>query len=116
MNRQQILRTFLETIFEISNKEFQEKIWIKGLGPECSSFEEAICHFFDEGEPIMKKYKTYNIGNDQYQKIIILNDKLRKFLDKTPMLVHEENIIFDPEWIEIREKAIDVLKAFNYKK
>lgn len=118
MNKDQegVLKRFLNTIFEISDLEFQEKIWIKGLGPECSSFEEAICDFFDDGEPIIEKYKTFNINNIQYQKINILNDKLRKFLDKTPALVHEENIIFDPEWIEIRKLAKDVLKAFDYKK
>ena len=33
-----VLNRFLETISIISDKNFQKRIWIKGLGPECSDF------------------------------------------------------------------------------
>jgi hypothetical protein len=116
LNKKQILKTFLDTIFEISDLEFQDRIWIKGLGPECSSFDEAICHFFDDGESIFNNYKSFKITTVQYQKILCLKNKLRNFCDANPIRIHEEEIIFDPEWIEIRKIAADVLKAFNYVK
>ena len=116
MYKQQILDCFLETIAEISDKNFQERIWIKGLGPECSSFEEAMCHFFDDGEPILKKYKEFEITKEQYKKIIKLQNELQKYCDKVPVVVNDKDVLSDPEWAKIRKIAKKVLEAFNYKK
>lgn len=43
-----ILKSLLDVISTISDLEYLESIWIKGLGPECSSFEETMCIFFDD--------------------------------------------------------------------
>jgi len=115
-DREGVLRRFLETIAEISDKNFQERIWIKGIGPECSSFEEAICDFFDDGEPILKNYKEFGITDKQYEEVIQLRNELEKYCDKTPEIVYEEEILADPEWYKIQEMAKKVLEAFDYKK
>ncbi len=112
----QILRCFLETIAEISDKDFQERIWIKGLGPECSSFDEAICHFFDDGEDILLNYKKYNISNSQYQLLLILCKRIKKFSDNIPERIEDKIIISEPEWHKIQKMAKKVLKSFNFKK
>ena len=115
-DKEGVLKRFLETIFEISDKDFQERIWIKGLGPECSSFEEAICDFFDDLEPIFKNYKEFEITDAQYEKVIQLRDELQKYCDKVPEIVNEEEILSDPAWDKIIEEAKEVLKTFDYKK
>lgn len=113
-----ILKSLLDVVSTISDLKYQERVWIKGLGPECSSFEETMCNFFDDfnAEEILINYKEYNISDKQYQILLKFYNRLRKFSDKTPSLVHEENIIFDPKWTEIRKLAKDVLKVFDYKK
>ena len=55
-----ILANFLETIEGISDKEYQKRVWIRGEGPEVDDFTETVCHFFDDGDPILKKYKEYS--------------------------------------------------------
>ena len=117
MNRKQILNNFFDTIFEISSLEFQLRIWVQGKGPECSSFEEAICHFFDDGDPILKKYKDYGITKKQYKLLCKLRNLIEAFLDTVPEIVHEETeILPNPEWHKIQKMAKEVLEAFNYKK
>lgn len=118
MNKDQegVLRRFLDTIFEISNQEFQERVWLKGLGPEYSDFDDAICDFFDNGEDIMINYKNYNISDNQFKKINILKNIIKKYCDKIPVRAHTKDILSDPDWFEIRKMAKDVLKVFDYKK
>ncbi len=111
-----VLNRFLETISIISDKNFQERIWIKGLGPECSDFDETICDFFDNGEDIMPNHNKYNISNCQYQILLILYKRIREFSDNTPEGLEDKIIISNPEWYKIREIAKEVLEAFNYKK
>lgn len=116
MDKKQIFNSFFDTIVEFSDKDFQEKIWIKGLGPECSSFEEAICHFFDEGEGIFKSYKDYGISDKNYRLLLELSKKLRAFLNKIPIQPDPHDILIDPKWHEIQKLAKKVLITFNYKK
>ena len=111
-----VLNRFLETISIISDKTFQERIWIKGLGSECSDFDETICDFFDNGEDIMSNSNKYNISNSQYQLLLILCKRIKKFSDNTPERLEDKIIISDSEWYKIQEMAKEVLEAFNYKK
>ncbi len=117
--REGIVKRFLETIYEISNTEFQERIWIKGLGPECSSFEDVICDFFDNGEDIMNNYKNYGITNKQYKVLLRLSKPLDKYSDEVMTYsanINPEVIIKDKKWKKIQKLAKEVLKVFNYKK
>jgi len=41
-----IIRNFLKNISHISDKNYQKRIWIKGEGLECDSFDDACCRFF----------------------------------------------------------------------
>jgi hypothetical protein len=65
--RNYILTQFLSYIFEISDREYQLSVWIRGEGLLCSDFNELVCHFFDDGDPILESYKDYGITNAQYE-------------------------------------------------
>lgn len=41
-------KSIIETLKELSDSEFQQRVWIKGKGPEVSSFDEAINRLFDD--------------------------------------------------------------------
>ena len=111
--RKQILDSFLENLKDISDKEYQKRVWIKGHGPECDDFTETVCDFFDLGEYIFDNYKGYPI-TEQQQKLL---DKFRKefkaFSEKNDF---PEEFIETPEWERIMNLAKEVLKAFNYQK
>ena len=55
IDREQILISVLETIKDISDKEYQRRVWIEGRGPECHDFDEAVCDFFGDGDPPYRK-------------------------------------------------------------
>ena len=111
VNGEQILQSYLDTIYGISNKEYQERVWVRGEGPECDDFTETVCHFFDDGDPVINHYRDYEITYEQYQLLKKFRDDFRVFSDQ-----YNEAFEFinTSEWAEIMEKAKAVLKAFNY--
>jgi hypothetical protein len=110
INRKQIIDTFIRMVDHISDKEYQKRAWIKG---EEADFDEAVCLFFGEGDPILKNYKDFGINENQYVLLKKLRDDFRVFSDKNDF---PEEFIDTLEWKRIRNIAKDVLKAFNYSK
>ena len=99
-------------IQEIANSEFQERVWVRGEGPEVSSFTEAICRLFDD----------YNFDDflDEHWHIFGLSSQLYRMLRKLRNLLNEyeeketdAEIVKDEKWDEIREYAKDVLQEFD---
>ena len=78
-DRKYILNEFLKNISHISDEEYQKRIWIRGEGPECDDFDETVCHFFDDGKPILKNYKDYHITENQYNLLIKLYKEFDDF-------------------------------------
>lgn len=112
-DREYILNEYLRNISHISDKEYQIKVWIEGLGPEVNDFDETVCHFFDDGDPILKNYKKYGITDMQYHLLKEFRDEFRIFADANDF---PEEFIDSQEWAEIMALAKEVLTAFNYKK
>ncbi len=113
INRKQILQSFLDNLYRISNKEYQKRIWIQGKGPEVHDFDEAVCDFFGDGDPILKHYQEYGITDKNYLLLKEFRDQFQAFSDE-----HDwpEEFIDTPEWARIMAMAENVLKAFNYQK
>jgi len=117
--KQQRLNSFIENIAHISDESYQERVWIKYEGPECEEIDDAVCDFFDDGDPILEKYEDFGITKKQYESLKALRKKLDSFLDEHEIFSQEEpasNLIKLPEWKIIMNSAKAVLKAFNYKK
>jgi hypothetical protein len=110
INRQQIMKTFIRIIDHISDKDYQKRVWIKGVGPEVDDFDETVCHFFQEGNGIIEKYKDFELTDHQ-------NQLLRNFLDQFKIFSNEndlpEEFIDTLEWTKITELAAELIKAFK---
>lgn len=111
-DKNQILMSLLETIEGISNKEYQQRVWIRGEGPEIDDFDETVCHFFQEGDGIIQRYKEFDLEKKQYK---LLNDFRYKFKDFCARNDSPIEFIDTPEWENIRKKAKELLKVFHYK-
>ncbi|MES2344396.1 MAG: hypothetical protein V4494_00455 [Chlamydiota bacterium] len=105
----------LKTIESISNKKYQKKIWILAEGPECDDFDETVCCFFEDADFIMKKYKDYEISEEQYQLLKKFYEEFETFADSDEREYLEKDFIDTPEWTHITEMAKNVLKVFNYR-
>lgn len=107
------MNEFLRLISHIGDKEYQKRVWIRNEGPECQAFDDAVCDFFDIGEPILNDYQSFNISEVQYQLLKQLQDEFEVFSDENDF---PEEFIDTPEWAEIVKMANEVLKAFSYTK
>lgn len=111
--KKNIMESFLESISTIADEEYQRRIWIKGLGPECDSFDEFYDYFFNEGDAIIKNYKFFGITKEQY--VILKNFRNELKLVASDYYWPPE-FIDKPEWKRIIAMAQEVLDAFNYSK
>ena len=107
-----ILESFLQNISYTTDVSYQRRVWVKGEGPECHSFDDLVCDFFDLGEPIFEDHKSFGISEIQFKILMKFKDDFDDFCDKYDQ---PEDFIETDDWKEIREKAKEVLKAFNYK-
>ena len=108
------VKTLLETIEGISDKEYQKRVWIRGEGPECDDFCETVNNFSDDADPVLEDYRFYGLTETQYISLKEFSDQLDIFSGKHPG--SELEFIDSPEWHRITEMAKEVLKAFDYKK
>ena len=112
-----ILKGLLGVIWEISDVDFQYRIWIEGSGPEVSSFTEAICGFFDDfnAKELVDHPKAYSLSPLQHLKLSELYNALRAYSDDTPGILDIE-VVQDPQWYTIRNLAKETLLAFDFQK
>lgn len=108
-----ILKSFLETVSYIADISYQHRVWIKGEGPECQSFDDLVCDFFDLGEPIFEDHKSFGIFEVQFKILMNFKDDFDLFCDKYDQPV---DFIDSSDWKMIVNMAQDVLNAFNYNK
>ena len=92
----------LESLEELADIQFQERVWVKGKGPEVSSLEEAICGLFDDsclGMVLDKQGYVYNKTIDA--EIRQLSNELAR-IDTTKNI---EEIVPCSEWRQIASRA-----------
>lgn len=107
------LNEFLRHLSHMQDKKYQRRIWIKNEGPECQAFDDAVCDFFDIGDPILDDYKSFGVTEIQYKLLKTFRNEFKAFSDENDF---PEDFIDTPEWERITEMAKEVLKAFNYHK
>lgn len=109
--KNQIIQELTKRVVRISDQKYQERVWIRGEGPECDDFDETLCQFFDITDPVLDDYKNFHISDTQYHLLIAFCDKLNTFsqYDYPP-----QKFIESPEWKKIMTMANEVLQAFNY--
>jgi hypothetical protein len=107
------LNEYIRIISHIQDKDYQKRIWIRCEGPECQAFDDAVCDFFDIGDPILENYKDFGITENQYELLKKIREQFKAFSDENDF---PEEFIDAPEWAKIMDLAKAVLKAFNYLK
>jgi hypothetical protein len=113
INRKQILASLLNNIQDISDKEYQKRVWIRGEGPECDDFTETCCLFLPASRGVLENHTEFEITDLQYQLLKKLQNAFQAFSDENDF---PEEFIDSPEWAKIMDMAKNVLKAFNYQK
>jgi hypothetical protein len=112
-DKNNILNNHLETISGIADREYQERVWIRGEGPECDDYTESICHFFDDGDPIISDYREYAITERQLSLLVNLRKTVQDFNSNIRFALGAD-FLGSPEWAKITLMAKEVLQAFDY--
>ncbi len=116
MTREQHLKAVLGVVSEFANRAFQERVWLTGAGPEVSSFEEAICRFFDDYDAvglISSLETTHELRTDQVEALKKFSDELNSFAANVPDGSGADKILRDPQWESLRQLAENVLSRFQ---
>jgi hypothetical protein len=112
-DRKQIMEFFLRILNNITDIEYQKRVWIRGEGPECDDFDETVCNFDQDGDGIIEDYKDFGLTEEQRQLLIEFRKLFVNFYTKND---YPEEFINTREWGKVMAMAKDVLKAFNYTK
>jgi len=118
IDRKQILEAFLENISRMTDKDYQERVWVRVEGPECDDIDETIAYFFEE-DALIDNYQDFDINETQLTALRVLHKNLRTFTDTYGIyspFKSTKKLINMPEWEKIMEMAKEVLEEFHYKK
>lgn len=106
----------IDVIKAISDIEFQERIWVRGEGPEVSSFDEEMNFFFDTLEIIdFSKKQEYGFSEEQVNSIYLIRDALDNYCDTLPLVTNDRKIFKDPMWKKIVQLASEVYDKLKNK-
>jgi hypothetical protein len=100
-----------ECLRELSDKNYQERVWTASSGPEISSLTEAVCQLFNDSalDLIIDKGPVFGDPVDAMLK------KLRLLLKDVPDNRPPLEVINDPGMITIRELSRQILEDFPVK-
>ena len=107
-----MLKLLLETIECVASREYQERVWMRGEGPEVADYDEVVCLFFGDVDGILNNREEFPMTEAQYKLLKYFRDEFCFFVDEND---EPQDFIDTPEWARIMQLAQGVLKAFNYK-
>jgi hypothetical protein len=116
MSKDPIINEILRIIYTISDKDYQRRIWIQGNGPECDSYDDAVCDFFQLTRAVLKEYKNYKFTNLQYSLLEQFYKEFERFVDSDRGMDLEQEFIDTPEWNRIIKLAQRLLQIFDYRR
>jgi hypothetical protein len=108
MKYQDWIAVVIKVLEEFSSQEFQERVWLKGEGPEVSSYEEAVNRFFDDyaaDQLIDVQWRQAGLTKDKQKKLAAFRDALGAFDKLVPKVPHPQEILANPEWDRVRAAA-----------
>ena len=112
-NKKDIMNAFMISFTKIIDKNYQQRVWIQGEGPECDDFTETVCELYEVGESVLDDYKTFNITDQQYH---LLKKFMCEFRHFSCQNNYPEEFIDTMEWDHFINMAQEILVAFNYQK
>ncbi|QVL57320.1 MAG: hypothetical protein KFB93_08045 [Simkaniaceae bacterium] len=109
-------KVFIEGyIRPLSDKKFQEDVWINGQWEKWATFDEIFMNFCDYCEPIIDNPQKYNLDTTQIQAIKKLYQLFEAYDDNNSEVISLEDykrLLKDPKWREIQAQAKKIKEMF----
>lgn len=104
------LRDVVETLADV---DYQKRVWVKGEGPECDSFDETINDFFYYYESIVKRKEIREIKENEIQLIKKLKNEIDTFDTDIPWDGTDEGVLSNPGWPRVVNAAEELSKQLR---
>lgn len=108
-----VVKQLLSMVSDMTDLEYQKRVWIRCEGPEVEDFDEYVNHFYGYLEGILEQVSLYQLTKNQKNILSKLYDRFDTFCYD---YYGPEEFIDTTEWAKMREFAALVLKEFNYTK
>ena len=115
MDRETWLRRILEATRDLADEPYQERVWVRGEGPEVDSSTEAICRLVDDYDLatfVAEAGKNAWVSRDQLAALQRLDAALRRYATSGED-ADDAARIESPGWNKIRKLAKATLEAFT---
>ena len=115
MDRETWLRRILEATRDLADEQYQERVWVRGEGPEVDSSTEAVCRLVDDYDLatfLDEAAKNAWVSKDQIAALQRLDVALARHASngEDP---DDATRIQSPGWKKIRKLAKATLEAFT---
>ena len=94
----------VECLRQLADRSFQERVWVRGEGPEVSSYVEMVCQLFDDtgvGELLDAGGAAKALGAEASQELA----KLSGLLDGFPPGLDPASLLRSPAWTDVLRTA-----------
>ena len=103
-------RDLLSVIRDLADESYQERVWVRGEGPEVDSLTETICRFFDDFDA-NGLLRTSALSTSQREKLRDLRNALDPFLTKSQG--DDRLAIRGAEWQNVRRCAAAAFRSLS---
>lgn len=115
MDRETWLRRILEATRDLADEGYQQRVWVRGEGPEVDSSTEAVCRLLDDYDLstfLDEAAKNAWVSKDQIAALQRLDLALAHHASNGDEAANAIRIQ-SPEWRRIRKLAKATLEAFT---
>ena len=115
MNRETWLRRILEATRDLADERYQQRVWVRGEGPEVDSSTEAVCRLVDDYDLatfLDEAAKNAWVSKDQIAALQRLDVALARHASNGED-ADDATRIQSPGWKKIRKLAKATLEAFT---
>jgi hypothetical protein len=115
MDHETWLKSLLSVIRDLADEQYQERVWVRGQGPEVDSSTEAICRLFDDYDFegfLAHCSKTRLLSSSQREALQTFAAAARQFASRNHDRLDDAARISTPEWRELRALAQQALEPF----
>ena len=110
------IENLIDAACAIADKEKQERCW---LAPDAQAWErpeELICVLFDDCNfELFIEENALSFSTEQSRTASEFANEMISYIDATPPHLNPTEVLADPRWLSIREKASAFAAAFKDK-
>jgi hypothetical protein len=116
MDKDSWLERILEAIRDLGDASYQERVWVRGAGPEADSSTEAISALLDDYDLagfLSACRREHWLSNDQLSALQTFETRISDYLARDDDRTSDAVRTATPEWLALQKLARRTLRALS---